>query len=82
MGNPFTTHPYAVGETYLQHSRVAGSVGLKLIAAGFACLVHAVFPFLFETTGSRTILGLAEKISAGRRQARAAAIAAELRNAV
>jgi hypothetical protein len=67
--NPFTAHPHAVGETYLQHSCVASSVGLKLIAAGFACLVHAVLPFLFVTTGSRTILGLAEWINASKRQA-------------
>ena len=27
--------------------------GLKMIAGGAAALVHGVFPFLFETTGSR-----------------------------
>jgi hypothetical protein len=71
LGNPFTAHPHAVGETYLEHSRVASSDGLKLIVAGFACLVHAVFPFLFVTTGSRTILGLADWITASKRQAQA-----------
>ena len=71
MSNPFTAHPHALGETYLQHSCVASSVGLKLIVAGLACLVHAALPFLFVTTGSRTILGLAEWISASKRQAQA-----------
>jgi hypothetical protein len=71
MDNPFTAHPRAVGESYLEHGRVAGAVGVRMIAAGFACLVHAVLPFLFVTTGSRTILGLAEWISASKRQAQA-----------
>jgi hypothetical protein len=81
MGNPFTEHPSAVGETYLQHSRVASTVGVRMIGAGLACLVHAVFPFLFVSTGSRTILSLAEKISAGRRKERAEGVLAELRAA-
>ena len=81
MANPFTDHPRAVGETYLEHSRVAGSVGLRMIGAGFACLVHAALPFLFVTTGSRTILALHEKITAGRRNERAEGILAELRAA-
>ena len=82
MANPFTDHPHAVGETYLQHSRVAGSVGFKMIGAGFACLVHAALPFLFVTTGSRTILALAAKISAGKRKAHAEGVLAELQVAV
>lgn len=69
MGNPFTTHPHAVGETYLQHGRVAASVGVRMIGAGLAALVHAVFPFLFVTTGSRTILALAARIGGGRANA-------------
>lgn len=81
MANPFTDHPNSVGESYLQHSRVAGSVGIKMVGAGLACLVHAVLPFLFVTTGSRMILTLATKISAGRRAANAQGILAELRAA-
>ena len=81
MANPFTTHPHAVGETYLQHSQVAGSVGLKMIGAGFACLVHAALPFLFVTTGSRTILALSAKISSGKRKPQAEGVLAELRTA-
>ena len=79
MANPFTDHPRAVGETYLEHSRVAGAVGFKMIGAGLACLVHAVLPFLFVTTGSRTILALHAKITAGRRKERTEGILAELK---
>lgn len=55
MANPFTEHPTEVGETYGEHLVHAGSVGLTLIGAGLACLVHAVLPFLFVNTGSATI---------------------------
>ena len=51
----FTEHPASVGETYLEHMGVAASVGGRLLAAAGACLVHALFPFLFEKTGSRMI---------------------------
>lgn len=81
MLSPFTDHPRAVGETYLEHSKVAGSVGFKMIGAGLACLVHAAFPFLFVTTGSRTILALHAKITAGRRKEHAEGVLAELRTA-
>jgi hypothetical protein len=79
MANPFTDHPRAVGETHLEHSQVAGSVGLKMIGAGLACLVHAALPFLFVTTGSRTILALHAKITSGRRKERAEGVLAELK---
>ncbi|MBM3535885.1 MAG: hypothetical protein FJX60_22975 [Alphaproteobacteria bacterium] len=79
MANPFTDHPRAVGETYLEHSRVAGSVGFKMVGAGLACLVHAIFPFLFVTTGSRAILTLHAKITSGRRRQIAEGVLAELK---
>ena len=81
MPNPFTEHPAAVGETYAEHARVAGSVGLRMVAGGLACLVHALFPFLFVTTGSRAILALHAKVTGGRRRERAEGILAELRTA-
>ena len=30
----------------------AGYYGFKMIFAGFACIVHAVFPFIFESSAS------------------------------
>jgi len=54
----FTHHPAAVGETYWTHLRFAGRFGLRMMIGGAACLLHGLLPFLFTTTGSRTILAL------------------------
>jgi hypothetical protein len=51
----FTAHPHSVGESYPEHFQIATGVGLAMIASGFACLVHAVVPNLFQRTGSTTI---------------------------
>ena len=51
-------HLDEVGETYGQHFGAAAGFGLRMIGGGLACLVHAVLPWLFETTGSRTVRGL------------------------
>lgn len=51
----FLSHPQKVDETYLEHARFAGSFSVKLFAAGFCALVHAVLPFAFEKTASRMI---------------------------
>ncbi len=53
--NPFTKHPTEIGESYGEHFGAASRFGLRMIGGGLACLVHGVFPFLFTTTGSRTI---------------------------
>jgi hypothetical protein len=48
-------HLDEVGETYGEHSGKAAAFGLVMIAGGVACLVHSVFPFLFERAGSDTV---------------------------
>ncbi|TMJ18763.1 MAG: hypothetical protein E6G92_02670 [Alphaproteobacteria bacterium] len=53
--NPFTRHPREVGESYGHHFVNASAFGLRMLAGGTAVLVHAVFPFLFVKTGSRTM---------------------------
>ena len=55
----FTDHPAAVGESYGEHFVFASGIGLKLIGAGCAALLHGLFPFLFKTTASGVVLGLA-----------------------
>lgn len=57
----FTDHPAAVGESYGEHFAFASGIGLKLVAAGGAALLHAVFPFLFKTTASSIVLELAPR---------------------
>jgi hypothetical protein len=56
--NPFTKHPTEIGESYAEHFGVAMRFGLRMIGGGLGCLVHAVFPFLCERTGSETVRGL------------------------
>lgn len=54
----FIGHPASVGETYLQHLAHASGFGVRMIAGGFACVLHGLFPFLFVKTGSRQITAL------------------------
>lgn len=62
----FTQHPASVGETYSQHFRHASGFGLAMIAGGCACMVHAVFPWLCERTGSSQIRKLYRSMVTGR----------------
>jgi hypothetical protein len=58
----FTEHPATVGETYGEHFTFAVSVGGRMVGGGLACMLHAVFPELCKTTGSRTIRELALRL--------------------
>lgn len=64
----FTEHPASVDETYGEHMGVAASFGGRMILAGFACLVHALLPFLFIKTGSAAITELHERMVTKRRR--------------
>jgi len=55
----FLDHPRSVGESYGEHFAVATGFGLRLIAAGLACLVHACVPAWFTRTGSHAVRALA-----------------------
>ncbi|MBC5763850.1 DUF6356 family protein [Ramlibacter albus] len=58
----FTDHPASVGESYWEHMRFAlGFSGTLFVAAG-AALLHAVFPFVCEKTGSTLIKRLHARI--------------------
>ena len=48
-------HLDSVNETYFEHMAHASGFGFKLIGAGFACLVHGLFPALCCKTGSRAV---------------------------
>ncbi len=53
MRNPFSAHPRDVGESYLEHGVFACRYGAKMTAGGIAAFIHGLFPFLFQSTGSR-----------------------------
>ena len=56
--NRSRSHLEAVEESYVDHMRFAGGVGWLMVAAGIACLLHALVPALFPDRASRTIQGL------------------------
>lgn len=63
MKNPFVDHPYQHGETYWQHMHFAVIFSLKLIGAGLACMLHAIFPFVFKTRASDTVFSLVKQFA-------------------
>lgn len=70
--NLFNRHPHSVGETYGQHLASACSFGTRMIAAGTACVLHGVLPFLFVRTGSTTVRHLHDEMITHRSRAKAA----------
>jgi hypothetical protein len=59
----FLSHPQAVDESYGEHFLFALGFAARLLGAGLAALVHAVIPCLFETTASRMIREMHERIA-------------------
>jgi hypothetical protein len=57
----FTAHPETVGESYFGHLAFAAWFSSRLAMAAGAALVHALLPFLFETTASRIVRELADR---------------------
>jgi hypothetical protein len=72
----FTEHPASVGETYWQHFASAAGFGTTMLAGGLACLVHAVFPFLFLRTGSTAITHLHQRMVVNRSRVAATSVRA------
>lgn len=62
----FTRHPADVGETYGQHLAHASGFGVRMIAGGFACILHGLLPFLFVKTGSQQIRTLHDRMVVNR----------------
>jgi hypothetical protein len=55
-------HLEEAGMSYGAHLKRAWSIGGPLLVAGGACLVHGLFPSLFTTTATRTIVRLNEEV--------------------
>jgi hypothetical protein len=51
----FSDHPRSLGMSWARHGVGAVAIGVKLIGAGAACLVHAVVPGWFTQTAGRTV---------------------------
>ncbi len=64
----WTQHLDEVNETYFQHMRNALSFSGHMMVGALACAVHAIAPFLFESTGSRRIMNLHERMVVTRNQ--------------
>ena len=58
----FIDHPASVGETYREHFASASSFSRAMFRAAICCAIHAVFPFLFEKTGSQIIVELNDQM--------------------
>lgn len=51
----FVDHPRSLGMSWAEHGAGAAKIGLELIAAGAACLVHACVPGIFTQTAGKTV---------------------------
>ncbi len=51
----FLAHPREIGESYGEHAGHALYIGLKMIGAGLACVIHAALPGLFVRTATATV---------------------------
>lgn len=68
MANPFTDHPAEIGESYGEHFAAASSFGLTMVGAGLACMIHAVLPFVFTHTASKSVHRLNREIATKRKR--------------
>lgn len=54
----FVDHPRSLGMSWAAHGVGAAKIGVELIAAGAACLIHAIVPGWFTQTAGKTITGM------------------------
>ncbi|WP_293348723.1 putative sulfate exporter family transporter [Phenylobacterium sp.] len=62
MLKAFTQHPETVGETYFEHLGSAWGFAFTMAVGALACLLHGLFPFAFQSSGSRRIRELHERM--------------------
>jgi len=56
----FVDHPRSLGMSWARHGWGALGIGVRLVAAGAACMVHALVPGWFTQTAGKTITGMYE----------------------
>ena len=55
MNNPFTQHPNAIDETYLEHMGNALKFSFTFLQLAVIAYIHAFLPMLFTNTGSEKV---------------------------
>ena len=58
----FLEHPRSLDMSWAGHGAGAVKVGIQLIGAGFAALIHAAVPGIFGETASRTVIRIYDHI--------------------
>lgn len=58
----FLDHPRSLGMSWAEHGAGAAKIGVELIGAGCAALVHAAVPGWFTETAGRTITRIYDHI--------------------
>ena len=66
LTNKLQEHPNEVGETYWEHFCHAFLFSTRLFFAASVCLVHAILPFCFKTTGSSEVKRLYSRMVTNR----------------
>ena len=51
----FTDHPRTLGMSWVVHGVGAAKIGVVLVGAGIACLIHAIVPGWFTQTAGKTV---------------------------
>ena len=69
----FLAHPRSLDQGYFEHQGCALRFSGSLLKAGFACLVHALVPALFERTASRMVERLHDEMVTHRKRQEATA---------
>ena len=64
----FLAHPRSLDQGYFEHQGCALRFSGSLLKAGFACLVHALVPALFERTASRMVERLHDEMVTHRKR--------------
>ena len=56
--NILNKHPTEKGLTYIQHFCISFIIAKTFLFASLLALIHSIFPFLFETSSTDTIIYL------------------------
>jgi hypothetical protein len=66
VGRLFIEHPHSLGMSWAGHGFGAVKIGVELLGAGLACMVHAVVPGVFTQTAGKTVARIYDHIQARR----------------